>query len=131
MKGRIITESMSTGNKNVIRSGKTTKNDIITNIMNNINTKISKRQMYPLLLSLFDHIFKTITNALKSGNVIEIRNFGTFEVVYKAGKINARNPKTGELVGNRDGFFAVRFRPGRILNELISSQEYEIKGENK
>ena len=42
-------------------------------------------------------VFKTIEDALKEGNRVELRGFGTFEVrAYEA--YLGRNPKTGESV---------------------------------
>jgi len=74
----------------------------------------------------FADSFETITKELKKGNSIEIRGFGTFEVIYKHGQTNKHNPKTGEKISDLGGYFKVRFRPGKILNKLISSQEYEL-----
>ncbi len=44
-----------------------------------------------------DGFFKTIIDALASGNGIEIRGFGSFKVRKKKPR-NARNPRTGEKV---------------------------------
>ena len=70
-------------------------------------------------------IFDSMQEALTKGGRIEIRGFGTFEVVYQKGR-KRRNPKTGESCGYVDGCFKVKFRPGKTLSKLISTQEYEV-----
>ncbi|OGU69726.1 MAG: integration host factor subunit beta [Stygiobacter sp. RIFOXYC12_FULL_38_8] len=68
-----------------------TKADIIDRIANGTGlTKIDTE-------AVVDGFFKTIIDALASGNGIEIRGFGSFRVKKKNPR-NARNPRTGEKV---------------------------------
>ncbi len=47
--------------------------------------------------AIIEGFFNTVIEALKSGNGIEIRGFGSYKVKKKNAR-NARNPKTGEKV---------------------------------
>ena len=62
-------------------------------------------------------IFDSIVRALRSGNKVEIRGFGTFQTRQRLGRIG-RNPKTGakvEVPPKRIPFF----RPGKELRKLV------------
>ncbi|HKI78542.1 MAG TPA: HU family DNA-binding protein [Ignavibacteriaceae bacterium] len=47
--------------------------------------------------AIIEGFFKTVIEALKEGNGIEIRGFGSYKVKKKNAR-QARNPKTGEQV---------------------------------
>jgi DNA-binding protein HU-beta len=47
--------------------------------------------------AIIEGFFKTVIEALKEGNGIEIRGFGSYRVKKKNAR-QARNPKTGEQV---------------------------------
>lgn len=47
--------------------------------------------------AIIEGFFNTVIDALKEGNGIEIRGFGSYKVKKKNAR-NARNPKTGEQV---------------------------------
>jgi len=47
--------------------------------------------------AIIEGFFKTVIEALKEGNGIEIRGFGSYKVKKKNSR-QARNPKTGESV---------------------------------
>ena len=63
-------------------------------------------------------IFKTMSEALKENNRVEIRGFGTFEVrAYRP--YVGRNPKTGESVdvhSKRSPFF----KAGKLIREELN-----------
>ena len=64
-------------------------------------------------------IFNSIVRALRSGDKVEIRGFGSFRTHQRRGRI-ARNPKTGarvEVPPKRIPFF----RPSKELRELVES----------
>ena len=73
-----------------------------------------------------NRIFTSMTEALKRGERIEIRGFGTFQVkVHKAHE--GRNPKTGEGVHiptKRRAFFKV----GQELKEMVDGEPQEQSG---
>jgi integration host factor subunit beta len=62
-------------------------------------------------------IFDGIVRALRTGDKVEIRGFGTFSTRQRRARI-ARNPKTGarvEVPAKRIPFF----KPGKELRELL------------
>jgi integration host factor subunit beta len=50
-----------------------------------------------LAMDIVNLVFDGFTNALKKGDRIEIRGFGSF-IVRKYGAYRGRNPKTGKIV---------------------------------
>jgi integration host factor subunit beta len=84
--------------------------------------RLSKR--YPHLYQrdievLVNTMFDEITNALSSGNRVELRGFGAFSVRQREARA-ARNPKNGDMVsvGQRH---AVYFRTGKELRERVTN----------
>ncbi len=64
-------------------------------------------------------MFDEISNALASGNRVELRGFGAFSVREREARA-ARNPKNGAMVsvGKRH---AIYFRTGKELRERVTS----------
>jgi len=104
-----------------------------------MHDKATKAELIELLASktelkqkdihkLIDDLWAVISKSLIEGDTIELRGFGTFEIKRRKGRINARNPKTGEKVSVED-HGVVFFRPGRelkrkarkVINEKPSS----------
>ena len=78
---------------------------------------IEKNISYAIAETIVTEIFKSMTDTLVSGNRIEIRGFGSFEVREYDG-YTARNPKTGvqlEVKPKKSPFFKV----GKDLKERI------------
>ena len=73
------------------------------------------------LESTIDTFCKSLEKALKDGQNIELRGFGTFFVKKIKEKYSARNPKSGELIyvpkKNK-----VRFRASKKLKEFINNE---------
>ena len=65
------------------------KSDIVELLSRDIVVLLRKTE------EIVDKFFETMSKALSSGDRIEIRGFGTFEVREYAG-YTGRNPKTGE-----------------------------------
>ncbi len=66
-------------------------------------------------------IFDSIVRALRSGDTVEIRGFGTFGTRQRGPRIG-RNPKTGarvEVPAKRFPFF----KPGKELRGLVDRSE--------
>lgn len=61
----------------------------------------------------------TIGNALRRGEGIEIRGFGTFRVREKKARL-ARNPRTGEKVSVPKRYVP-SFKPSKELKQLVDS----------
>jgi integration host factor beta subunit len=74
---------------------------------------ISKKDTEVVVNTIFD----AMTDALRRGERIEIRGFGSFQVMVRDAR-DGRNPKTGEMVNipaKRTPFFKV----GKELKEMV------------
>ena len=68
--------------------------------------------------AIVDHVFDSMVDALKRGEGIEIRGFGSFTIRdYKS--YEGRNPRTGEAVMVRPKRLAF-FRVGKELRERVN-----------
>jgi integration host factor subunit beta len=67
---------------------------------------------------IVDAVFTSIIDALRKGDKIELRGFGSFRI-RKRGSRSGRNPKTGAgvLVPAKR---VPHFKPGKELRELIN-----------
>ena len=65
-------------------------------------------------------ILEHMTNALSSGERIEIRGFGSFAMHYRPARVG-RNPKSGEVVSVPDKFVP-RFKSGKELRERVAKK---------
>ena len=65
-------------------------------------------------------VFDTMSDALITGDRIEIRGFASFMVKQYEG-YTGRNPKTGELIGV-PGKRLPAFKPGKELKEKVDEQ---------
>ena len=92
-----------------------TKSQLIQ-ILTEKASHISNKEMERIVNS----IFSIMTDALRSGNRIELRGFGTFEIRTRRPRAG-RNPKSGEKVqlGVRKVPF---FKAGKELKELVNNQ---------
>lgn len=86
------------------------KLDIVNEVVN--RTGITKTKAEMAVETVFDGIKK----ALASGDRIELRGFGVFNVKNRKTGIG-RNPRTGQEVNIPPGK-AVRFKPGKDLQSL-------------
>ena len=70
---------------------------------------------------IVDTIFDAVIGALKSGDKIEIRGFGSFRTRQRKPRIG-RNPKTGDRVevpAKKIPFF----KPSKELKDLVNSEQ--------
>jgi len=65
-------------------------------------------------------LLEVITEALKKGERVEIRGFGTFLMKERAARV-ARNPKTGEKVKVPPKLVPA-FKPGKELKEATEKE---------
>jgi integration host factor subunit beta len=63
-------------------------------------------------------MLEQMSNALASGERIEIRGFGSFSLHFRPPRIG-RNPKTGEPV-SLPGKHVPHFKPGKDLRERVN-----------
>lgn len=64
-------------------------------------------------------LLEKMAEALESGDRIEIRDFGSFSLHYRAPR-TGRNPKTGEKV-ELEGKYVPHFKPGKELRERVNT----------
>jgi integration host factor subunit beta len=65
-------------------------------------------------------ILEQMSQALASGERIEIRGFGSFSLHYRPPR-QGRNPKTGTTVALA-GKYVPHFKPGKELRERVNNQ---------
>jgi len=63
-------------------------------------------------------LLEQMSNALSSGDRIEIRGFGSFSLHYRPPR-SGRNPKTGDSV-SLPGKHVPHFKPGKELRERVN-----------
>jgi nucleoid DNA-binding protein len=98
---------------------KLTKAELIDALASRTNLK--RKDIHEFINSFFGKVIKS----LLSGNAIELRGFGTFELKTRKGRKSARNPKTGEIV-SVDDHGVIRFKPGKELK----NEAWYVKREN-
>jgi integration host factor subunit beta len=64
------------------------------------------------------HILELMSEALASGERIEIRGFGSFSLHFRPPRMG-RNPKTGDSVALA-GKYVPHFKPGKDLRERVN-----------
>ncbi len=64
-------------------------------------------------------LLEQMSNALSSGERIEIRGFGSFSLHYRPPR-SGRNPKTGDSV-SLPGKHVPHFKPGKELRERVNN----------
>jgi integration host factor beta subunit len=90
-----------------------TKSELIEKVLQThgmLNMKVSEM--------LVNTVFDSIEEALKSGDKVEIRGFGSFTIRERTGR-EARNPKSGEVVripSKKTPFF----KTGKDLKERVN-----------
>ena len=62
-------------------------------------------------------VLDAIADTLASGNRIEIRGFGSFDLVYRKSRVG-RNPKSGDAVMVPERYLP-RFKAGKELRERV------------
>jgi integration host factor subunit beta len=62
-------------------------------------------------------LINMLSNSLSSGERIEVRGFGSFNLRYHPSRIG-RNPRTGESV-NIAGKYVPHFKPGKELRKRV------------
>ncbi|MEL7537597.1 MAG: integration host factor subunit beta [Pseudomonadota bacterium] len=68
------------------------------------------------------HLLEIMSNALASGERIEIRGFGSFSLHFRPAR-QGRNPKTGEAV-SLSGKYVPHFKPGKSLRERVNQNRH-------
>ena len=66
-------------------------------------------------------LLEQMSQALATGNRIEIRGFGSFSLHFRPPRVG-RNPKTGESV-SLPGKHVPHFKPGKELRERVNTRK--------
>lgn len=97
-----------------------TKSDLVSKVAARMS-HVSKKDTEMIVNS----VFASMAEALKRGDRIEIRGFGSFQVKLREAR-EGRNPKTGQIVSipsKRSPFFKV----GKELKERVNYKPMEQK----
>ncbi|SDU14767.1 integration host factor subunit beta [Halopseudomonas salegens] len=90
-----------------------TKSELIERIVEK-QGQLSGKDVELAIKTMLEHM----SQALSTGERIEIRGFGSFSLHYRAPRIG-RNPKTGDAV-ELDGKFVPHFKPGKELRDRVN-----------
>ena len=91
-----------------------TKSDLIERVSIKV-PHVSKKDTETVVNTIFD----CMTAALRTGDRIEIRGFGSFQVKVREAR-EGRNPKTGQQIPI-SARTVVTFRPGQKLKERVEA----------
>ena len=91
-----------------------TKSELILKITNK-NSFLYQKDVYKII----DTVFNSITKALKDGDRVELRGFGTFTTKLRNARIG-RKPKTGDPVAIPQKKMPF-FKMGKSMKERINS----------
>ena len=93
-----------------------TRSELVQNLCTR-NSSLSSSQVEECVSVIFDEI----TQALASGNRVELRGFGVFSVKKRDSRIG-RNPRTGQAV-KVDAKSIPFFKTGKNLRERLNLSE--------
>lgn len=91
-----------------------TKSELVE-IIASRQTQLSVKDVELAVKTIIDQM----SNALSSGQRIEIRGFGSFSLHFRAPR-TGRNPKTGEAV-NLGAKHVPHFKPGKELRDQVNT----------
>ena len=91
-----------------------TKSELISKIISK-NSYLYHKDVYKII----DTLFNCVTIALKEGDRVELRGFGTFSTKLRNARIG-RNPKTGDPVAIPQKKMPF-FKMGKSMKERINS----------
>ena len=91
-----------------------TKSELILKITSK-NSYLYHKDVYKII----DTLFNSVTKALKDGDRVELRGFGTFTTKLRNARIG-RNPKTGDPVAIPQKKMPF-FKMGKSMRERINS----------
>ena len=91
-----------------------TKSELILKITNK-NSFLYQKDVHKII----DTLFNSVAKALKDGDRVELRGFGTFTTKLRNARIG-RNPKTGEPVAIPQKKMPF-FKMGKSMKERINS----------
>jgi nucleoid DNA-binding protein len=99
-----------------------TKRDLVVKISN--ETGLVQHQVFEVVQRTLDHI----TDALASGETVELRNFGVLEVKLTKPRVgrNPNKPANSFIIPARA---TVKFKAGKIMRQKVSKLSAVLKRE--
>jgi len=104
---------MTTHKKTSNTGGDMTKSELIETIAAR-QSQLSTKDVELAVKTVLEHM----SQALSTGERIEIRGFGSFSLHYREPR-RGRNPKTGDSV-ELTGKYVPHFKPGKELRERVN-----------
>ena len=104
-------------------SKKVTKSDLVQKVFE--KTNLTKKEIQ----SVTDELINQIKKSLEEKSTIEIRGVGTFEVSFRNGRKNARNPKSGKIVDVAPHYVA-KFIPGKEIKDSLKNTKEDNTNES-
>ena len=101
-----------------------TKSELI-DIIARKESQLAYKDVELAVKTMIEHM----TQALSTGERIEIRGFGSFSLHYRPPRMG-RNPKTGESVA-LSGKHVPHFKPGKELRERVNDAYQERKANSQ
>ena len=99
-----------------------TKSELINRLAERYSQLVAKDAEYAVKT-----ILDAMTNALSTGQRIEIRGFGSFGLNYRPPRIG-RNPKSGDKV-QVPAKYVPHFKAGKELRERVDAKRQELDGQ--
>tara|TARA_A100001011_G_scaffold390245_1_gene473308 strand:- start:4998 stop:5300 length:303 start_codon:yes stop_codon:yes gene_type:complete len=96
------------------------KSEIISILSEKTHQKLKKSEFKEIL----DIIVETIVEGIKDNRSCELRSFGRFSVKKIKGRINARNPRNGQIIQTNDKI-SISFKMSKELKREINNSERE------
>lgn len=90
------------------------KSEIIATIANNHGMSQQKAK------AIYDDIFGLLAQGLTQSEIVQIKDFGTFERVNRAERMG-RNPKTGEQMLIKASK-SVKFKPSKAIKDKLNGE---------
>ena len=100
-----------------------TKRDLVVKISN--ETGLVQHQVFDVIQKTLDHI----TDSLASGDAVELRNFGIFEVKLTKERVG-RNPNVPGSEFKIPPRATVKFKSGKIMKQKVSKLSNVLKRGN-
>ena len=97
------------------------KSEIISKLSEKTHQKLKKSEFKEIL----DIIVETVVEGIKDNRSCELRGFGRFSTKKIKGRVNARNPRNGQVIQTNDKI-SVSFKMSKELKSEINNSEKEI-----
>ena len=97
------------------------KSEIISKLSKKLHPKLKKSDLEKILNTLIN----TIIDGIKENKSCELRKFGRFSPKIIKGRVNARNPKSGQIIQTKDKN-SISFKMSKELMNEINTKEREV-----